>query len=158
MMKRCNPTDVLRVPLVALLLSVLLCLSGCGSDEPDYVIGYYLSIDSQVQLSLTDKNEQQGSMPDMGLDVLSNAVRRMRDTLQVVYPHDTRQGDDIVVLSALEDIYTKYKAAYSDMEDHTVCIVKLYRVKKDGEVARESTTLRTFYFGALPVDVVPIDY
>lgn len=142
---------------VPVLLTAMLALSACGNDEPDWYIGYYLSIDSQVSLSLTEEDEHQGTMPDMGMDVLSNAVRRMRATLLETYPQDDHQGNDALVVAALDNIYVKYKKAYGDYEGVTVCVCKLYRTKKVGGVVKESTALKSYHFGLLPVNVVPVD-
>lgn len=145
--------------LTLLLFTSLLLVTSCGNDEPEWFVGYYLEIDAQVAISLSDEGQDHGIMPDMGLDVLSNAVRRMRDALLEVYPEDTRTGNDVAVLTACGDIYRKYKRAYSDYEGHTVCVVKLFRAKKDSQgIVRESTPLTVYQFGVLPVNVVPVDF
>lgn len=156
-MKRRYLFDGLKLPLMALMLSALLSLVACGNDEPDLLVGYYLSIESQVSLSLTEEDEHQGTMPDMGMDVLSNAVRRMRATLLETYPHNDHQGNDAAVIAALDNIYVKYKKAYGDKEGVTVCVLKLYRTRTDGGVVKESTSLKSYHFGLLPVNIVPVD-
>ena len=142
--------DPLRLPLLALLFISLLLIS-C-SDEPDWKIGYYLSIQSQVALSLSEEDESQGTTPAAVVDVLSNTVRRMKQALHDAYPQDTRTGDDVAVLVACGDIYRDYKLSYADKEGHTVCVLTLYRTKKDGDVVKESTVLTTYHFGELPQD------
>lgn len=142
--------DPLRLPLLALLFICLLLVS-C-SDEPNWKIGYYLSIQSQVALSLSEEDESQGTTPAAVVDVLSNTVRRMKQALHDAYPQDTRTGDDAAVLVACGDIYRDYKLSYGDKEGHIVCVLTLYRTKKDGDVVKESTALSTYHFGALPED------
>ena len=143
--------------MIALLFSCLFTASSCG-DEPDWFIGYYLEIDSEVSLSLSDENENQGTIANTGVDVLSNALKRMKAAMQEAYPEDTRSGNDAAVLTALDEIYRKYKHAYADKEGHIVCVAKLYRAKKDREVVKESTQISTYHFGILPVNVVAVDY
>ena len=141
----------LRGPLSALLFSCMLLVVSCG-DEPDWNIGYYLSIQSQVQLSLSEDDNSQGTASDKTVSVLSNTVRRMRKALQEAYPEDMHTGNDAAVLAACDKIYRDYKEAYADKEGYTVCVVKLYRTKKDGDVVRESKALTTYHFGVLPQD------
>lgn len=149
--------DPLRLPLLALLFSCLLLVS-CGSDEPNWNVGYYLSIQSQVKLSLSDEDESQGTSPAQTVDVLSNTVRRMRDALKEAYPYDTRTGDDAAVLVACGDIYKDYKTSYADKEGHIVCVLTLYRTKKDGDVVKKSTALATYHFGELPQDTTGMSH
>lgn len=148
--------DPLRMPLMALLFASLLMITACSDSEPDWLIGYYMSINSQVQLSLSEEDETQGTSPAVVVDVLSNTVRRMRAALHEAYPHDTRSGDDAKVLIALDNIYRDYKLSYADKEGHTVCVINLYRAKKDGDVVKESTPLKTYSFGALPEDTTQL--
>lgn len=149
--------DPLRLPLLALLFSCLmLVVCSCSKDEPNWLVGYYMTIQSQVKLSLSDEDESQGTSPDKAVDVLSNTVRRMRVAMQEAYPQDTRAGDDVAVLTACGDIYKDYKLSYADKEGHTVCVIKLYRAKKNGDIVIESTPLTTYHFGALPEDTTSI--
>jgi hypothetical protein len=147
--------DPLRLPLLALLLAGML-LAACSSDEPDYMVGYYMDINSQVRLSLADADENQGTTPDMVVDVLSNTVRRMRQALRDAYPQDTRSGNDAAVLTAVDNIYRDYKLSYASKEGNTVCVINLYRTKKEGEVVKESMPLKTYHFGALPEDTTQV--
>ncbi len=153
-----RPIETLRLPLFALLFSCLLLTVSCGNEEPDWLVGYYMSIQSQVKLSLSDEDESQGTSPDKAVDVLSNTVRRMRIALQEAYPQDTRTGADAAVLTAIDNIYMDYKSAYADKEGHTVCVINLYRAKKDGDVVKESTPLKTYHFGALPEDTTALEH
>ena len=140
------------------LLSCLFIPCSCGNNEPDWFIGYYLSVDSQIRLSLSEDDENQGTMPDRTVDIVSNVIRRMKAALQEAYPEDNLKGDDSAALAACNNIYMAYKHAYSEYEGNTVVVVKLYRVKKDNDVVKESTPLTVYHFGALPITVVPIDF
>ena len=79
----------------------------------------------------------------------------MRAALQEAYPAYTHQGNDVAVLTSLNDIYRAYKVAYSDFEGYTVCVLTLYRAKMDGDIVVGSQPITTYHFGALPKDVVP---
>lgn len=141
------------LPLLLLLSGCLLMITAsCGKDEPDWLVGYYLSINSQVRLTLTEEDEGQGTMPDKSVDVLSNTVRRMRNALQDAYPVNKRQGDDGAVIMAVDNIYKDYAASYADKEGHTICVVQLCRAHMDGDVVKESRAIKTYHFGELPQD------
>lgn len=145
-----------RILLFMLLLSGVLGTTSCGNSEPDWLIGYYMSINSQVRLNLSEDDESQGTTSNMTVDVLSNTVRHLRLALQEAYPHDTHTGDDAAVIAACDDIYMAYKKAYADKEGHTVCVINLYRAKKDGDKVVDSAPLKTYTFGALPQDTTAI--
>lgn len=141
--------------LAALMACMLVTSTSCGNDEPDYLIGYYLNIQSQVNLNLSDYDESQGTSASMSSSVLSTTIVNMRKALEATYPTATLQGNDSAVLTALDNIYRNYKIAYSGVEGHTVCIVKLYRTHLDGEVIVDSRCLTTYHFGIIPEDINP---
>lgn len=142
--------------ITRILLLALLCFgtsvvpTSCGSDEPDLLVGYYLTIDSQVRLSIYEQDEEQGTSADPDADVLSNTIVKMRTALKEAYPEPTLKGDDAAVIVALDNIYKKYKRMYSHLERGTVCTVKLYRAKLDDGIVVNSTSIKIFLFGALP--------
>ncbi len=148
-----------RVPLFLLLFCFALVTFSCGSDDPDLLIGYYMSINTQVKLTLSEDDESQGTTtPNMTVDVLSNTVRNMKKALHDAYPQDTRKGADAAVLTAIDDIYNDYKKSYADKEGHTVCVINLYRAKKDHDIVVQSTPLKTYSFGALPLDTTALGH
>ena len=135
---------------VALVMPQVL-LTSCGNDEPDWLIGYYMTIDSQVRLSLHESDdESQGTSASPVEDVLSTTIVRMRTALHDAYPVNNYQGDDAGVITALDNIYYAYKSMYGVDEKNTVCVVKLYRASMDGEIVVKSTALKTYHFGARP--------
>lgn len=127
-----------------------LMLTSCGSDEPELLVGYYLTIDSQVRLSLYEQDEEQGTSANPDADVLSNTIVKMRSALKEAYPEPNHKGDDAAVINALDVIYKKYKRMYSHLERGTVCTIKLYRAKLDDGIVVNSTSIKVFLFGALP--------
>jgi hypothetical protein len=142
--------------LIATFMTCMLVTStSCGNDEPEYLIGYYLNIQSQVNLNLSDYDESQGTSASMSSSVLSTTIVNMRKALEATYPTATLKGNDSAVLTALDNIYRNYKIAYSGVEGHTVCIVKLYRTHLDGEVIVDSKCLTTYHFGIIPEDINP---
>ncbi len=142
--------------IARLILLVLLCFgtslvpTSCGSDEPNLLVGYYLTIDSQVRLSVYEHDEEQGTSADPDADVLSNTIVKMKTALKEAYPEPTGQGDDAAVIAALDNIYRKYKTMYSHLEKGTVCTVKLHRAKLDDGIVINSRPMTAFFFGALP--------
>jgi len=144
------------LPLVIGLLAIS-AFTSCGNDEPEMLTDYYLSINSQVRLNLGEEDENQGTMPSTATDVMSNTIVNMLHALDATYPVATIQGDDAGVITALDDIYRKYKNAYSAIERNTVCVVTLYRIKLDDQnIARKSTALKIYHFGAIPENTDPV--
>ncbi|MBQ6080749.1 MAG: hypothetical protein IJK93_10800 [Muribaculaceae bacterium] len=142
--------------LIAALMACMLATSfSCGNDEPDLLVGYYLNIQSQVNLNLSDYDESQGTSATTSSSVLSTTIVRMRKALEETYPIATYQGNDSGVLAACDSIYRNYKLAYSHLERNTVCVVKLYRTRLDGEAIVSSRCMTTYLFGIIPETINP---
>lgn len=144
-------------PLRGLLLAVALVMpltfmTSCSNDEPNMLVGYYMTIDSKVRLSLYEEDESQGTSSSPIVDVLSYTLVQMRTALRNAYPQNNTHGNDAKVIAACDGIYKKYKSMYGAEERNTVCIVKLYRASMDGEVVKRSKALKTYRFGARPVN------
>ncbi len=146
----------LRWLMAAFMACVLVTSTSCGNDDSDYLVGYYLNIQSQVNLNLSDYDETQGTTSaSTSTSVLSTTIVNMRKALEATYPTATIHGNDSGVLSALDDIYRSYKTAYSNYEGHTVCTVRLYRTALDGDVIVNSQCMTTYHFGIIPDDINP---
>lgn len=137
--------------LAVALVMPLTFMTSCSNDEPDMLVGYYMTIDSQVRLSLYEEDESQGTTSSPIVDVLSYTLIQMRNALRNAYPQNNTHGNDAKVIAACDGIYKKYKSMYGAEERNTVCIVKLYRASMDGEVVKRSKALKTYRFGARPV-------
>lgn len=125
-------------------------LTSCD-DEPDLLVGYYMTINSQVRLSLYLEDESQGTSASPVADMLSTTLVRMRTALHNAYPQNNTHGNDSKVIAACDAVYMQYKSMYGDEEKNTVCVAKLYRASMDGEVVKHSKALKTYHFGARPV-------
>ena len=145
-------TSFSRLLLIAVMLVLpLVTLTSCEKDEPDWLVGYYMTINSQVKLTLTEEYETEGSTALPEADVLSNTIVKMRTALLLAYPQKNRYGNDGAVIAALDDIFMEYKSMYHASEKNAVCIVKLYRASMDGDIVKKSNALKTYRFGARPV-------
>lgn len=136
--------------IVGMLVGVLTGASSCDNDEPDLEVGYYLSIQSQVRLSLYEEDESQGTSASPVADVLSTTIIHMREALAKAYPVRNIYGNDARVIAACDDIYMDYKSSYGPSERNIVCVVKLYRARMEDDIVKKSTPLKTYNFGALP--------
>lgn len=141
----------LRLLVLVLMLSIpLSTLMSCGDDESDLAVGYYLSIQSQVRLSLSENDESQGTSSSPLADPLSLTIIRMREALRNAYPEPNNYGNDSRVIAVLDAIFMDYKTTHNASERNTVCVVKLYRTRLDGEIVKKSKALKTYHFGAIP--------
>ncbi len=141
-----------RIWAAVLLLGIVVSLSSCGSDEPDYRIAYYLDINSQVDIGLIDDDSEQDiSSSDPSTSPITTAVINMRGALHDAYPEPTYIGNDSGVLSALNQIYYKFQSSYAQFTTVTVCVVKLCRSHIDDEgVIQDSRVMAVYQFGLLP--------
>ena len=141
----------LRLFCLLMMLSIpMATLTSCGDDEPNLEVGYYLGIQSQVRLSLYEDDESQGTSASPIADPLSLTIIRMRPALRNAYPEPNNYGNDSRVIAVLDAIFTDYKTTHHASERNTVCVVKLYRTRLDGEIVKKSKTLKTYHFGAIP--------
>ena len=139
--------------LVAVVIAALVGVTSCGSDEPDLMVGYYLSINSSESYMGSQDDEDQGTMSDSQHgNVLYNTITRMRRAMRDAYPTPDFKGDDAAVLGACDKIYRDYKSMYGEYEKNTICVVKIMRTRQDGDVVVGSRTLTSYSFGALPPD------
>lgn len=132
-----------------LMIGSAFVLQSCGDDE-EVLIDYYLNVSSKESLGVTSEDESQGTMGQPNSNVLANTIWKMKKALRDIYPEATIQGNDVEVMYCVDKVYSDYKAMYGQLERNTICVVKLFRVKKVDGIIRSSTTLQTYHFGAIP--------
>ena len=139
---------LLIISLVTLASAVI--FSSCGRDNEMALIDYYLNVSSTESIGVTDEDEEQGTMGQPNSNVLANTIWKMKKALRDIYPEATVKGNDKDVVTSIANIYNEYKAMYGHLERNTICVVKLYRVRKVDGVIRDSTPLQVYHFGAIP--------
>ena len=139
-----------------LLLVTVVIVSSCGdkSDEPGAVYNYYMLIQSQVELDLSDNAEEEGTLVGGQVSVISRTVSRMRNVM-AQYESDQNSTDiEAALLTACDSIYREYASAYVQYSGQTLCFVQINRRKLVDGKSQEGTTIKTYYFRALK-DVNP---
>ena len=119
------------------------------SDEPDGLFDYYMTIQSQVELELSDNAEEDGTLVGGQVSVISRTVSRMK---KVIAAYETPQNSTDIeqaLLSTFDSIYNEYAAAYVQYSGQTICYVQIHRRKLVDGASKEGTTLKTYYFRAL---------
>lgn len=141
----------IMLPVVVLILMTASATS-CGKDDPEFKVGYYMSINSTESFMASQDDEDQGTMsesPDG--NVLYTTITRMKRALHDAYPAPGYQGNDVGVLVACDSIYRMYKRLYGEYEKNTICVVKIIRTSlNDDGIVVGSRTLTTYKFGSLP--------
>ena len=143
-----------RVTLfAAVAAAALIGVASCGHDDPDLMVGYYLSINSSEAYMASNEDEGQGTMSDtQNGNVLYTTLTRMKNALRDIYPTPDYKGADREILVACDKIYRDYKGMYGEYEKNTICVVKLMRTSMDDGIVVGSRTLTTYSFGSLPPD------
>lgn len=142
---------------LALVLLSLMAVASCDSEETE-VEYYYLDIQSQVPLNLHEKEDNsQGTMSDDGgNDVLSNTIRKMRQSLQAVTSeNNTPQANKAAAIRVCDSIYNAFVQAYGNMARVVVCHVKLYRTTRVKDVQQYNQALKSYQFWLVEVDPDP---
>ena len=118
-------------------------------DEPDALFNYYMTIQSQVELELSDNAEEEGTLVGGQVSVISRTVSRMQ---MVMASYESLQNSTDIetdLLSKCDSIYREYSSAYVQYSGQTLCFVQIHRRKMVDGTAQEGTTLKTYYFRAL---------
>ena len=134
-----------------LLLVTVVIVSSCGdkSDEPGAVYNYYMLIQSQVELELSNNAEEDGTLVGGQVSVISRTVSRMRNVM-AQYESDQNSTDiEAALLTACDSIYREYASAYVQYSGQTLCFVQINRRKLVDGKSQEGTTIKTYYFRAL---------
>ena len=128
---------------------VMVTFTSCGDkeNEDDNVYGYYMTIQSQVPITLWEGDESQGTMPDGEFDIMSRTISNMKYALSTATSeHNTRAVNDAAAIRACDDIYNDYATAYAAEKGNTVCFVKIIRSRLVNGIAMDSYTLKTYHF------------
>lgn len=127
--------------LRALLLS-LMCVftvsvfTSCeNNDEPDMSIGYYVSVESRVQMQ---------NSYDPGCGQMITVTNLMKDAILDAYPVQTMYGDDAAVMKACDQAYSNYRSFYPAGEQNTHCVLKIYRIRLENGITKQSTAIKTY--------------
>lgn len=142
--------------LLCIIAFMIVLFSSCGdkNDEPDAVYNYYMLIQSQVELELSDNAENEGTLVGGQVSVISKTVSRMQQVM-AQYEADQNSTDiEAALLTACDSIYREYASAYVQYSGQTLCFVQINRRRIVDGKSQEGTTLKTYYFRALK-DVNP---
>ena len=141
--------------LLLAITTLLAMATACGSeDEPDAQYNYYMTIQSQVTLELSDDAESEGTIVGGQVSVISKTVSSMQKVM-AQYEADQNSTDiESALLTACDSIYREYASAYVQYSGQTLCFVQINRRKLVDGKSLEGTTLKTYYFRALK-DVGP---
>ncbi len=140
----------------AILFLSILTMACCkdGHDEPNALYNYYMTIQSQVELELSDNAEEEGTLVGGQASVISRTVSRMRNIMAQYESNQSSTDIEAALLTACDSIYREYASAYVQYSGQTLCFVKINRRKLVDGKFQEGTTLKTYYFKALK-DVDP---
>ena len=97
-----------------LMTVMILAVTSCNDkdDEPDAVYNYYMLIQSQVGLELSDNAEEEGSLVGGQVRVISRTVSRMRQVMAQYESNQNTTDIEAALLTACDSIYREYSYAY----------------------------------------------
>ena len=134
-----------------LIAIVMVFMSSCQDKEDVYDTGeyrYYLTIQTQVRLHLSDNAEDEDGMVNTEFDRLSRTIYHMQ---QAVVDNDSLQGDtrarEVALLTTCDSLYRDYAEMNPEQRGRVICYVKLIRsrINSDGTI-RDATTLKYYQF------------
>ncbi len=134
-----------------LITVVMVIFPSCGdkNDEPDALYNYYMLIQSEVELELSNNAEEEGTLVGGQVSVISRTVSRMRNVMAQYDSNQNSTDIEAALLTACDSIYREYASAYVQYSGQTLCYVQINRRKLVNGKSQEGTTLKTYYFRAL---------
>ena len=127
----------LKVLMLSLMctfaVSVFTSCEDCN--EPDEWIAYYVSIESRAPMYGT---------PNVQNDLMVTATKLMKDAILDAYPVQNIVGDDAAVMRACDEAYRHYRIFYPAGKQDTQCVLKIYRVRIEDDIMRQSMPLKTY--------------
>lgn len=142
--------------ILTVLFIIMMIFTSCGNgeDEPNSTYNYYMLIQSQVELDISDGAEENGTMVGGQVSVISRAVSRMQRVMAQYEAQQSSTDIETALITACDSIYREYSSAYVQYSGQTLCFVQINRRKMVDGNYQEGTTLKTYYFRALK-DVNP---
>ena len=135
-----------------LLLVTVVTVASCSDKEEVYdtdEFKYYLEIQTEVRLHLSDNAEdEEGMAVNPEMDRISRTIYYMQ---QAVVDNESKQGETKVKEAALlmkcDSLYRNYTDMNPDNKGKAICFVKLnrYRMKTDGTI-KDAVTLKYYQF------------
>ena len=138
-----------RNSLIWLIVILMMIGTSCKDNEEVYngEYTYYLSIQSEVMLHLSDNAEDESGMVNPVFDRLSRTVYFMK---QAVSENETMQGDErereTALLTTCDSLYRNYAETNPENKGHVVCFVKLIRSKRNNGTVTDAVTLKYYQF------------
>ena len=137
---------------LCLIAILIFCLPSCKDSEEDELIGdykYYLSIQSQVVLHLSENAEDEKGMavsPEM--DRLSRTIYHMKKAVNDnELQEGTTKAKEAALLTVCDSLYRNYADVNPENKGSIVCFVKLIRTRLDSNgTAKDPVTLKYYQF------------
>jgi hypothetical protein len=127
-----------------LLVSVIISIASCGSDEPQSnVIDYYLNVEEEFLIDGSTAHTDRYYSP----------ITRMRDVIRKTYPNPDNKGLDEAVIAACDKEYETYCEMYNGGSEHFTCLFHLVKAHKVDGIVKESETLRTYNYDINPYEI-----
>lgn len=139
-----------RNSLLFLIVILMMMGTSCKDNEDVYngEYTYYLSIQSEVMLHLTDDDDAASGMnSESTADRLSSTIYFMK---QAVSENETMQGNErereAALLTTCDSLYRNYAETNPENKGHVVCFVKLIRCKRNNGTVTDAVTMKYYQF------------
>ena len=139
-----------RNSLIWLIVILMMIGTSCKDNEDVYngEYTYYLTIQSEVMLHLTDDDDAASGMNNEDTaDRLSRTIYFMK---QAVSKNETMQGDErereAALLTTCDSLYRNYAETNPENKGHVVCYVKLIRCKRNNGTVTDAVTMKYYQF------------
>lgn len=144
---------MIKISRIQLLFFALLMILGASCKDNEDVNSideyrYYLNIQSEVMLHLSDNAEDESGMVSPEVDRLSRTIYYMR---QAVSENESIQGDvrnkEAALLMVCDSLYRNYADMNPETRGEVVCHVKLIRSHLDSDgTVKDAVTLKYYQF------------
>lgn len=133
------------------IVAVLALLSSCSSseDEPVMTVGYYLAMDSQEIIGLSETEDLNGTnLPPENHNIFMTIIK-MRQALRKEFSKPRQQGNDGRVIAICDSCFRE--SIYYGSHGATICTARLIRTSQNGDRVLRSQQLKLYRFNKMVI-------
>ena len=132
-----------------LLVAAQVLFNSCSSDgdEPSLTVGYYLAMDSQEIIGLSETEDLNGTnLPPENHNIYMTIIK-MRQALRKEFGTPRLTGNDGRVVTICDSCYNE--SLYSNSHGAAICTLRLMRTRMDGDRVVNSKQLKSYRFNKI---------
>lgn len=135
--------------LLLVAAQALLCSCSSSDDEPVMTVGYYLAMDSQEIIGLSETEDLNGTnLPPENHNIYMTIIK-MRRALRKEFSKPRLQANDGRVITICDSCFKE--SIYYGSHGATICTLRVMRTQQDGDRVLRSQQLKMYRFNKVVI-------